>query len=104
MPERKLTDEACKNIIRRIALMHNIEPRLITTRLMSEEDKDDMRYGELPINALNLHVEVWIKAGMPDYAHGKTIPMAEENSSVQIQAQRDEPITSLEGKTHEDSQ
>jgi len=82
MSERKLTDDACKNIIREIALKHKIKPRLITTRLMSEDDKEDMRNGELPTRALDLHVEVWIKAGMPDYAHGKTIPMNEENSSV----------------------
>lgn len=72
---QRLTDDACKNIIRTIALKHKIDPKLIVTRLMSQEDKDDMRNGELPYQALDLHVEVWIKAGMPDYAHGLTEPM-----------------------------
>ena len=75
MSERKLSDDACKRIIRRIALKHKIEPRLITTRLMSEDDKEDMRRGDLPMTALDLHVELWIKAGLPDYAHGKTEPL-----------------------------
>lgn len=74
MSERRLSDDACKTIIRRIALKHKIEPRLITTRLMSEDDKNDMRNGDLPYTSLDLHVEVWIKAGMPDYAHGLTEP------------------------------
>ncbi|CAB4127159.1 hypothetical protein UFOVP260_18 [uncultured Caudovirales phage] len=89
MCEQKLSDDACKNIIRKIALKHKIELRLITTRLMSEEDKDDMRRGELPIEALNLHVEVWIKTGFPDYSHGLTQPM--ENPPVPVKAQRGEP-------------
>lgn len=82
MCEQRISDDACKNIIRGIAAKHNINPRLITTRLMSEDDKNDMRRGELPIESLDLHVELWITSGMPDYAHGKTIPMNEENSSV----------------------
>ena len=72
---QKLSDEACKNIIRGIALKHKVDPKLIVTRLLSPEDKDDMRRGELPIESLALHVELWIKAGMPDYAHGKTEPL-----------------------------
>ena len=74
---QKLTDDACKTIIRRIALKHKIEPRLITTRLMSEDDKNDMRNGDIPYTSLDLHIELWVKKGMPDYAHSKTIPMNE---------------------------
>lgn len=76
----KKTDEACKNIIRHIATKLNVEAKLITTRLMSEEDKNDMRKGDLPANVLELHVKLWINSGMPDYAHGLTEPM--ENSSL----------------------
>lgn len=75
MSGQKISDDACKNIIRRIALKHEIAPKLIVTRLMSEEDKDDMRNGDLPYDCLDLHVELWIKAGMPDVAHGFTEPM-----------------------------
>jgi len=80
----KLSDKACKAIINRVARKLNVEARLITTRLMSEEDKDDMRAGLVPIDALECHVTVWIAAGMPDYAHGKTVALRyeQENSSV----------------------
>jgi hypothetical protein len=75
---KHLTDDACKAIIKGIAKKFDIEAKLITTRLMSEEDKQDMREGNLPVPSLRLHVELWIKAGLPDYAHGKTTPLAEE--------------------------
>lgn len=67
MLKRQLVDNQCKYYICKIAKEYNIEPRLITTLLMSEEDKDDMRFGNLPIHILELHVSAWIKAGMPDY-------------------------------------
>ncbi len=69
---RRLTDVECKDIIRRLGKRLNVEPKLITTRLMSEEDKQDMREGNLPVKSLECHIRVWMAAGMPDYAHGKT--------------------------------
>jgi hypothetical protein len=77
-----LSDKACKAIIIRVARKLNVEARLITTRLMSEEDKDDMRAGLLPIEALEAHIKVWMDNGMPDYAHGKTIPLKHEAQEV----------------------
>jgi chaperonin GroEL (HSP60 family) len=91
---RKLDDNACKNIIRDLGRRLNVDPKLIVTRLFSEGDKNDMRNGDLPINALKHHIEVWIKAGLPDYAHGKNMPMKEKNSSVHAVLQRDESIKS----------
>jgi hypothetical protein len=76
---RNLTDSECKDIIRRLAKRLNIDPKLVTTRLMSEEDKNDMRAGNLPGKSLECHIKVWKASGMPDYAHGKTIPLAEES-------------------------
>ena len=55
-----------------------VRPRLIVERLMSEEDKEDMRNGDLPIEALECHIRVWMDNGMPDYAHGLTMPLEEE--------------------------
>lgn len=81
---RNLANEECKDIIRRLGKRLNVEPRLITTRLMSEEDKQDMREGNLPVKALECHIKVWMAAGMPDYAHGKTIPIAQEAQRVLI--------------------
>lgn len=80
----RLTDKACKAIIIQIAKELDVEARLITTRLMSEEDKNDMRAGLLPIEALKAHVKVWIENGLCDYAHGKTVALRyeQENSLV----------------------
>ena len=75
---RKLTDSECKDIIRRLGKRLNVEPRLITTRLMSEDDKNDMREGNLPVKSLEVHIRVWIENGLCDYAHGKTIPLKHE--------------------------
>lgn len=47
---------------------------LISTRLLSEDDKQDMLRGDLPIEALECAVQCWKDAGMPDYAHGLTDP------------------------------
>ena len=79
-----LSDKACKAIIIRGARKLNVEARLITTRLMSEEDKNDMRAVLLPIEALEAHVKVWIENGLCDYAHGKTVALRyeQENSPV----------------------
>jgi len=64
--DRKLTDKACKDIIKDIARKYKIDPRLIVTKLLSGEDKDDMRAGLLPIASLDCHVRAWIENGMPD--------------------------------------
>ena len=77
---QQLSDNACKAIIKGIAKQFKIEAKLITTRLMSEEDKQDMRDGNLPLESLRCHVKVWIEAGLPDYAHGKTVPLAIEEA------------------------
>lgn len=79
MSERKLSDYACKNILRRIALKHKIDPDLIATRLLGDADKEDMRRGNLSMVCLDLHVELWIKAGLPDYAHGKMDPLEQKD-------------------------
>jgi hypothetical protein len=75
---KPLTDSECKDIIRRLAKIHDVEARLIVTRLMSEDDKQDMREGNLPVKSLDCHVKIWKQNGMCDYAHGKTVPLEEE--------------------------
>lgn len=81
---RNLTDSECKDIIRRLAKRHGVQARLIVTRLMSEEDKQDMREGNLPAKALDCHIKVWKENGMCDYAHGKTVPLAQEKAQEGI--------------------
>ena len=62
----RLSDNKCKQIVRELAVKHEVDPRLITTRLLSAEDKNDMRNGDLPIEALDKFIEVWVWMGMPD--------------------------------------
>ena len=71
---KPLTAEQCKKILFNIGIKLGVSPRLISTRLLSREDKDDMLNGLLPIEALETHVKVWMDNGMPDYANGKTEP------------------------------
>ncbi len=76
----KLTDKACKAIIIRVAKEFDVPAKFITTRLMSEDDKNDMRNGDLPLESLKCHVKVWIENGLCDYAHGKMIPLSQEQA------------------------
>ena len=70
------TKDECKKIISKIAWSCGCSPRLIATRLLSEDDKRDMLNGDLPTESLECAVRVWMRYGMPDYAHGLTDPMA----------------------------
>jgi len=47
---------------------------LISTRLLSKEDKDDMLNGLVSDETLETAVQAWMSAGMPDYANGNTEP------------------------------
>jgi hypothetical protein len=58
----------------RAGLKHGVSPSLISTRLLSEVDKADMRNGLIEQQALNEHVEVWKLAHMPEYSKGHIKP------------------------------
>ena len=47
-----------------------VKAELISTRLLSAEDKQDMLDGLIPIESLVLHVKVWIANGMPERTNG----------------------------------
>lgn len=51
-----------------------MKAELISTRLLSKQDKDDMLNGLVPVETLMTAVKCWMKAGMPDYANGNTDP------------------------------
>lgn len=51
-----------------------VKADLISTRLLSKEDKQDMLNGLVPDETLFVAVKCWMKAGMPDYANGHTEP------------------------------
>lgn len=59
-----------------------VSPRLISLRLLSDLDKDDMLRGIVEIVELETAVEIWRDNGMPDYAHGKTIPYHTEKQRI----------------------
>lgn len=66
MPDAtRLTNTLCINIIKRVAAKHKIAPRLITTQLMDEDDKESMRTGEITEPILDLFVKLWIANGLP---------------------------------------
>lgn len=68
------TTDDCKKIIFKIGLELGVSPNLIATRLLSNDDKQDMLAGLIPDETLVTAVKCWMEAGMPDYANGFTSP------------------------------
>jgi hypothetical protein len=72
--ENQQTIEQCKKRLFKIGIKLGASPKLISTRLLSTDDKKDMVEGHLDDVSLETAVEVWIKNKIPDYANGKTEP------------------------------
>lgn len=68
------TKQECQKIISNVGWLCGCSPKLIATRLLSEDDKQDMLNGDLEVEALECAVKVWMENHMPDYAHGLTDP------------------------------
>jgi hypothetical protein len=51
-----------------------VKAELISTRLLSKEDKQDMLSGLVSDETLFVAVKCWMEAGMPNYAIGDTEP------------------------------
>ena len=64
----------CKDLLITIGKMLCVKAELISTRLLSTDDKKDMLSGLVPLDALITAVKCWMGAGMPDYANGHTDP------------------------------
>lgn len=60
------TKEECQKKIRSMAWKYGVSPKLISTRLLSPEDKEDMLNGLISDDVLECHVKVWIDNQMPD--------------------------------------
>lgn len=71
MPAR----EECKRILSKLGFKLGVSPALISTRLLSIDNKTDMLNGDLTTDVLECHVDVWMANGMPDYANGNVEPM-----------------------------
>ncbi len=80
-----LTKEDCKKMLSKVGFKLGVSPNLIATRLLSDEDKQDMLEGILTLDALAASVEVWRDMGMPDYAHNKTEPYEAEKRRIQYE-------------------
>lgn len=68
--EKKLTREQCKKKLFNLGIKYGVSPRLISERLLSPEDKEDMLNGLISDEALDCHVKVWKENGMCNYADG----------------------------------
>ncbi len=66
-----LSVEQCKDVLRTVGKMFCVKPEWISTKLLSSDDKEDMKNGELPIESLIAHVKVWVEHGMLDYVSPK---------------------------------
>lgn len=75
-----LSVEQCKDVLRMIAKMFCIKTELISTRLLSNDDKKDMLNGLVPIDSLITHVKVWKEYGMCNYSDGSGEPYSMRNA------------------------
>lgn len=64
------TVEECKKMLFKLAIKYGVAPKLISERLLSKEDKEDMLYGLVSFNTLDFFVNVWKDQGMRNYANG----------------------------------
>lgn len=71
---QNISSDKCRRMIFDIGLALGVSPKLISTRLLSKQDKDDMLAGELTKETLTSHVSIWNKMGMLDYSEGSCEP------------------------------
>lgn len=69
-----MTVDECRRMLFRLAIKHGIAPRLISERLLSKEDKNDMLDGHVSFLTLDCTVAVWKEQGMLNYADGSAMP------------------------------
>lgn len=66
--------EECKRMLFKLAIKHGVSPKLISGRLLSKEDKEDMLQGLFSWETLDCFVTVWKEQGMCNYADGSRKP------------------------------
>lgn len=69
-----LTEDNARRMLFNLGIKHGVSPKLISTRLLSQDDKNDILLGLISIDELDMAVKVWKAALMPDYANGHTDP------------------------------
>ena len=83
-----LTKEECKKILFKVGIKFGVSPKLISERLLSDQDKGDMVQGVIPISFLEVAVKAWQDAGMPVYADGQTEREVKKGCHRQTHPQR----------------
>jgi hypothetical protein len=78
-----LSVEHCKDLLRTIARALCVKAELISTRLLSAEDKADMLRGLIATEALIAHVKIWMQNGMPDCTKG-TMELYKDSNNLPI--------------------
>lgn len=67
--------EECKRILSKIGFKLGVSPVLISTKLLSYDDKQDMMSGDLSIETLEANIAVWLEWGMPDCNKNNSNPI-----------------------------
>ena len=68
------TVNECKTMLFKLGLKHGISPKLISERLLSKDDKEDMLQGFITYELLDEFVKVWKEQGMCNHADGSMKP------------------------------
>jgi len=68
------TKEQCQKKLFQLGIKLGVSPKLIATRLLSKEDKEEMVNGLIPDDSLETAVRVWMENRMPNYADGTAKP------------------------------
>ncbi len=66
--------EKCKSMLFKCAIKYGIAPKLISERLLSREDKEDMLNGLVSFETLDCFVAVWKEQGMCNHTDGSGSP------------------------------
>lgn len=69
MTRPRKVDE-CKSILFKLGLKYGVSPKLISERLLSKDDKEDMLNGLVSFETLDCFVDAWKEYGMCNYADG----------------------------------
>ena len=84
---KELTKQECQKKLFDIGLKLGVSPKLIATRLLSKDDKDDMLQGLISDDSLLTAVKIWQENGMPNYENG-TCELYKPKSELPMQRYR----------------
>ena len=71
--------EECKRMLFKLAIKHGVAPKIISERLLSKEDKEDMLNGLISFETLDCAVQAWKECGMCNCAESPGRPYSDFN-------------------------